>query len=136
MKRLFFFIIMTSWVHYSMCADSNVKQEKKSPICATPSQALDAWWNEDTGKVSENFIRTAHQKQEAREDIFHCDISSCKRRDIRRAILVIGMVSAVGVVAMPHLAIPIASYGLISTAALGLPLIVYSSPDDPRKKLD
>ena len=123
-------------MQYSFCADSNAQPAKKSPIYAIPSEALNKWWNEDTGKVCENFIRTEHQKQEARENIFHCDISSCDRRDIRRAILVIGAACTVGAIAMPHLAVPIVSYGAISTSALALPLVVYKSPDDPRKKRD
>ena len=129
MKRLFFFIIIAHWMHFVMCSDEISHSTQKTSVFITTHKALDKWWNEDTGIVSENFIKTAHQKQEARENIFHCDISACKRRDVRRMMTIIGIASIVSSVAIPSLAVPILSYGTLCTGALGFNLVAYKAPD-------
>lgn len=125
MKRLLLFMILIIQNHIHLSADS----ANKTPVLLTASQAFDKLWNEDTGKVSENYILTEHQKQEARENPFHCDLSACNRRDVRRAILVIAASSAAGAIAMPHLAFPILSFGGITTVALGAQLVMHKAPE-------
>ena len=82
MKRLLLFMILIIQNHIHLSADS----ANKTPVLLTASQALDRWWNEDTGMVSRNFRITEHQIQEARENPFNCDLSLCPRRDVRRII--------------------------------------------------
>ena len=128
MKRLLLFMIFILQNHMQLSADS----ANKTPVLLTGSQALDTWWNKDTGKVSENYILTEHQKQEALENPFHCDFSSCDRRDVRRAILVVAASSVAGAIAMPHLAVPILSFGGIATLSLGAQLVMHKAPEDKK----
>ena len=130
MKHLFFFVFIAHSMSYVYAAD----QSKQQSILTTATKVLDEVWNKDTGKLSEDYLKTEHQKQQARENIFHTDLSSLDRRDLRRAIIVLGLSSGFGAVAMPQLAVPIFAYGGICMASLSLHLLVCKSPDDSKHK--